>query len=159
VRALACVFLVHALLSGVTAWAGPCYGLDPCDHNCPDHCTRAECGPPDPCDSSCPSTYDPTADHVNDRSWLYGYDSLNRLISADFGHLNDANDAIVPDATVAEAMQSTWSLDPLGNWVVVGTPNEPGRVGQSAAAACLCHLHRRKVYPLHVEAAGKTAGR
>jgi hypothetical protein len=64
VRALACVFLVHALLSGVTAWAGPCYGLDPCDHNCPDHCTRAECGPPDPCDRSCPATYDPTAEHV-----------------------------------------------------------------------------------------------
>jgi YD repeat-containing protein len=120
------VFLAQALLSGVTAWAGPCYGLDPCDHDCPDHCTRAECGPPDPCDRSCPSTYDPTIEHVNDRSWLYGYDSLNRLISADFGHLNDANDAVVPDATVAEAMQSTWSLDPLGNWVPVGTPNDPG---------------------------------
>jgi len=98
------------------AWAGPCYGSDPCDKRCPDRCTNPGCGPPHPCDSSCPGTYNPSISHENDRSWLYSYDHLDRLVSAEFGKLNQDNTAIIPDPSVPEAMQATWSLDNLGDW-------------------------------------------
>jgi hypothetical protein len=47
-----------------------------------------------------------------DRSWLYEYDDLNRLVRASRGELNAAGDGFAggtPETT-------RWCLDPLGNW-------------------------------------------
>ena len=50
---------VAALLAvSKPAAAGPCYGLEPCNTNCTNRCTRQEC-PINPCDGTCPNTYDP----------------------------------------------------------------------------------------------------
>lgn len=55
--------------------------------------------------------------HDNDRSHLYVYDELNRLIGEQYGKLNSTNDAIVPDSAVDRAGDLTWTMDTLGNWV------------------------------------------
>ncbi len=57
----------------------------------------------------------------DDRSWLYGYDDLNRLISAEIGKLNTSNLTIAPSGTVPSRL---WTLDNLGNWS--GTESLPG---------------------------------
>ena len=49
----------------------------------------------------------------NMRSRLYTYDSLNRLVEAGRGHLNQDRDALVGFPT---AQVTSWSLDNLGNW-------------------------------------------
>jgi hypothetical protein len=48
------------------------------------------------------------------RSWVYGYDGLQRLKTADMGPL-DASDPLIfaPGST---PRQTTWSLDLVGNW-------------------------------------------
>ncbi len=115
-KIISVVLSLLILLPAPQVWAGPCYGLDPCDQDCPDHCTREECGPPDPCDGSCPDTYDPLMLPENTRSWHYTYDGLNRLIAADFGALNEDDSAIVPDPYVPKALKQSWALDSLGNW-------------------------------------------
>jgi len=57
-----------------------------------------------------------TPNHDNDRSYLYSYDGLRRLVGADLGRLNNDNTAITPHPVVALAKQSVWELDNLGNW-------------------------------------------
>ncbi len=60
--------------------------------------------------------------HDNDRSWAYGYDQLNRLVAADFGQLNVANDAVVANSAPAGLPMTTdWLLDSVGNWSGDGT--------------------------------------
>ncbi len=66
------------------------------------------------------------ASHNNDRSHLYVYDELNRLIGEQYGKLNSTNDAIVPDSAVDRAGDLTWTMDTLGNWV--GDGQSPGFV-------------------------------
>ena len=51
------------------------------------------------------------AGHPNDRSFLYGYDNLNRLVHAERGILNSLNNAILPNGK-----GQAWNLDVLGNW-------------------------------------------
>jgi len=54
---------------------------------------------------------------VNDRSFLYEYDGLNRLIRADMGTLNSDNTEIIIDETSPSLTRETeWHLDNLGNW-------------------------------------------
>lgn len=66
-----------------------------------------------------------TIPHDNDRSYLYAYDSLNRLISAEMGQLNGNNTAINPaSGGVPLPTKSTWTLDNLGNWT--GDAESPG---------------------------------
>ncbi|HNQ24830.1 MAG TPA: hypothetical protein PKK06_17250 [Phycisphaerae bacterium] len=52
--------------------------------------------------------------HDNDRSWLYGYDRLNRLTLAECGHLNAGNDGFTLGPVTPKAQ--AWKLDLLGNW-------------------------------------------
>ena len=76
--------------------------------------------------------------HNNDRSWLYGYDNLDRLIAADFGSLNSANVAIQANPSVPRAIETTWSLDILGNWA----PQQPAEL-QPGDLAYQCGYVRR----------------
>jgi RHS repeat-associated protein len=62
--------------------------------------------------------------HVNDRSYLYGHDALDRLTVAILGQLNATNDAIIANANVPLHRQLEWTLDTLGNWTGDGV--EPG---------------------------------
>ncbi|HUU84928.1 MAG TPA: RHS repeat-associated core domain-containing protein [Phycisphaerae bacterium] len=52
------------------------------------------------------------SEHVDDQSWLYGYDDLNRLIRASRGTLNSTGDGFIGD----DPESTTWDLDMLGNW-------------------------------------------
>jgi YD repeat-containing protein len=52
----------------------------------------------------------------NVASFAYGYDGLNRLISADMGALDPANQLIVNDASAPIPLTTDWTLDNLGNW-------------------------------------------
>ena len=56
-----------------------------------------------------------TAGHDNDRSYLYGYDRLNRLLFALYGQLDGSQDnlALLSDPAPAGRI---WKLDLLGNW-------------------------------------------
>ncbi|MCC6678160.1 MAG: hypothetical protein IT436_13545 [Phycisphaerales bacterium] len=67
-----------------------------------------------------------TGSHDNDRSFLYAYDKLERLLSAGYGSLNSTNTAILPSTTPVPRI-STWSLDRLGNWTGQDSPTSvPG---------------------------------
>ncbi|TWT56002.1 RHS repeat-associated core domain-containing protein [Allorhodopirellula solitaria] len=50
---------------------------------------------------------DPNREH----DWLYAYDGLHRLSSAERGHLNSEHTALINDQ-----FSQCWSLDPTGNW-------------------------------------------
>ncbi|MEW6251078.1 MAG: hypothetical protein AB1716_10555, partial [Planctomycetota bacterium] len=63
----------------------------------------------------------------NERSWVYGYDALSRLVAADFGELTTNNTAIVIGSGVPLSRELTWGLDHLGNWAGVD-PNDPNAV-------------------------------
>src|SRR5574337_1130810 len=52
--------------------------------------------------------------HANDRSYKYGYDTLQRLTAADFGALNATNQAIANDPTIPLRRSHFWLLDNLG---------------------------------------------
>ncbi len=52
----------------------------------------------------------------NVASFLYGYDGLNRLVSADMGALDSANQAILNNALAPIPLTTDWTLDNLGNW-------------------------------------------
>ncbi|MCG3131835.1 MAG: hypothetical protein FLDDKLPJ_02645 [Phycisphaerae bacterium] len=52
----------------------------------------------------------------NVRSWAYGHDALQRLVSARMGRLNSANTAIESDADVPLDRGLSWELDGLSNW-------------------------------------------
>ncbi|MCG3132761.1 MAG: hypothetical protein FLDDKLPJ_03627 [Phycisphaerae bacterium] len=52
----------------------------------------------------------------NVRSWAYGHDALQRLVSARMGRLNSANTAIESDAAVPLDRGLSWELDGLSNW-------------------------------------------
>ncbi len=54
------------------------------------------------------------ASHDNDRSWLYAYDALNRLVDAKLGHLTDSNTSIASSSPTPADIH--WYLDNLGNW-------------------------------------------
>ena len=62
--------------------------------------------------------------HENDRSYLYTYDALSRLIDAQLGRLNAGNTSIDLDPNVALTRQLAWNLDNLGNWT--GDLSGPG---------------------------------
>ena len=62
--------------------------------------------------------------HENDRSYLYTYDALSRLIDAQLGRLNAGNTSIDLDPNVALTRQLAWTLDNLGNWT--GDLSGPG---------------------------------
>jgi len=57
---------------------------------------------------------DGTTTHTNDRSYLYTYDDLHRLIDAKLGKLNSTNDGIDPNGPTPR--ETHWDLDNLGNW-------------------------------------------
>ncbi len=46
-------------------------------------------------------------------SWVYGYDKLDRLITAKTGHPTTSSPGIVADAT---RVDHAWAMDELGNW-------------------------------------------
>jgi len=54
--------------------------------------------------------------HENDRSWLYGYDKLNRLIDAELGRLAADNLSIDLAPPGGLPREMNWHLDSLGNW-------------------------------------------
>jgi len=54
--------------------------------------------------------------HENDRSYLYGYDDLQRLILAHMGKLSTSNQSILDDPAVALRRKLEWFPDSLGNW-------------------------------------------
>lgn len=63
--------------------------------------------------------------HVNDRSYAYGYDALQRLVSADLGELLNGT-VPSPDRSV------NWALDNLGNWNGASdAANTPGMTVQT----------------------------
>ena len=56
--------------------------------------------------------------HDNDRSFAYGYDVLQRLVSADRGELDTTQSPPVIDpASGIPTTSRTWTLDNLGNWL------------------------------------------
>ncbi|MBI5864587.1 MAG: hypothetical protein HZB38_08775, partial [Planctomycetes bacterium] len=73
----------------------------------------------------------PATPHDNDRSYLYGYDELQRLISADLGALDEGGPG-VPPGMGNPSRAVDWSLDNLGNWTGIeggtGVPpdDQPG---------------------------------
>ena len=69
----------------------------------------------------------PDATHENDRSYLYGYDSLNRLIKAEMGALTADNVAIATGAPAPPPLTTEWGLDILGNWT--GKPGDVSNPG------------------------------
>ncbi len=58
----------------------------------------------------------PATAHVNDRSWLYAYDRLNRLSDAMMGQLTEDNQGIAYGQGIPAPTRTTWNLDNLGNW-------------------------------------------
>lgn len=54
--------------------------------------------------------------HDNDRSWLYGYDGLNRLVAADCGALNSEATDITANPPPGVPITTEWYLDSVGNW-------------------------------------------
>ena len=56
---------------------------------------------------------------MNERSYLYGYDRLNRLVLAEFGKLDTDNQSF-DTTTGINPEAETWSLDLLGNWNAAG---------------------------------------
>jgi YD repeat-containing protein len=62
--------------------------------------------------------------HNNDRSWVYNYDAIQRLMSAHMGTVVGTTPSIDTDAGVPRRLQ-TWVLDNLGNWsgTPAGTPS------------------------------------
>jgi len=62
--------------------------------------------------------------HVNDRSYLYSYDALQRLIDSKLGALNGDNSAIL---STPVPLETQWGLDNLGNWT--GAPGATSPVG------------------------------
>lgn len=64
------------------------------------------------------------AAEANERSWLYLYDQLNRLVGADAGALDGSNASILASTRLPVPRQSTWTLDDLGNWA--GEGSTPG---------------------------------
>ncbi len=61
--------------------------------------------------------------HDNDRSWVYGYDPLHRLISAATGQLQtfEGNTYIYRGLGAPPWREANWNLDNLGNWSGDGT--------------------------------------
>jgi hypothetical protein len=53
---------------------------------------------------------------ADQRSWLYGYDKLDRLTSAELGALSSGNDQITSSTLMPVPRQAAWVLDVLGNW-------------------------------------------
>ncbi len=77
--------------------------------------------------------------HDNDRSYLYAYDELGRLINAERGMLNATNDQITN--SVADIH---WNLDLLGNWT--GYEETPGNwVAGRVETGDTPSLHRHAV--------------
>ena len=66
------------------------------------------------------------ASRVNDRSYLYTYDDLHRLIDAKLGKLNSTNDGIDPNGPTPR--ETHWDLDNLGNWS--GGDSGPARINR-----------------------------
>ena len=66
--------------------------------------------------------------HDNDRSFLYEYDALNRLIDADMGRLAPSNTTIIPAGVPSTDI--SWDLDNLGNWAG-GNPTTGSMVQQN----------------------------
>ncbi len=64
--------------------------------------------------------------HVNDRSFLYQYDALNRLVNASMGKLNAMNTQIIQNQGVP-SQNVSWRLDNLGNWAG-GTTADGSRI-------------------------------
>lgn len=69
----------------------------------------------------------------NQRSWLYQYDAMSRLVGTEFGSLVSTNDAISHSTGDPIARRVAWGLDRLGNWGEVspvedGSGGLPGRV-------------------------------
>jgi hypothetical protein len=54
--------------------------------------------------------------HENDRSWVYDYDALQRLIKARRGQLNSASTALETGGSAPVPQAISWALDNLGNW-------------------------------------------
>ncbi len=74
-----------------------------------------------------------TFGYNNERSWLYAYDQLKRLVKADAGALatNPQTQAleVVPSSLVPNPRRETWTLDTLGNRA--GTASLPGHAVQA----------------------------
>ncbi len=62
----------------------------------------------------------------NQRSWLYGYDGLERLTGSDLGALDSSNTTIGGSTQIPSPRLESWTLDNLGNWK--GDGSTPGRV-------------------------------
>ena len=69
------------------------------------------------------------ASRVNDRSYLYTYDDLHRLIDAKLGKLNSSNDAIDPNGPTPR--ETHWDLDNLGNWPLTCDFRQRERAGSA----------------------------
>lgn len=54
--------------------------------------------------------------HDNDRSYLYGYDGINRLVTAMRGMLSADNTEIVDAPEGPVPVELSWLLDSVGNW-------------------------------------------
>ena len=63
---------------------------------------------------------------VNTRSWLYGYDPLGRLTSAEHGQLN-LSTGLMEFSAAVDSHRVDWGLDRLGNWTAA-TNGHQGRV-------------------------------
>ncbi|NOT01736.1 MAG: hypothetical protein HOP29_14030, partial [Phycisphaerales bacterium] len=67
----------------------------------------------------------PPVAHVNDRSWHYRYDPLNRLTKAERGALSDnpdPNQMVILGNGGVERVKIDWVLDSVGNWTADGWP-------------------------------------
>ncbi len=62
----------------------------------------------------------PAIPHDNDRSWLYGYDELNRLVSANCGTLSGerGSPAITTPPPAGLPITTEWLLDSVDNGVM-----------------------------------------
>src|SRR5690606_14538974 len=59
------------------------------------------------------------AEVANDRSHLWAYDGLSRLVDASFGALDSTNDAMLAynPGVSPRPRAETWDFDRLGNWI------------------------------------------
>ena len=62
---------------------------------------------------------DGTTTHINDRSYLYTYDDLHRLIDAKLGKLNSTNDGIDPNGPTPRETRNWSGGDPSNGSVVI----------------------------------------
>lgn len=77
-------------------------------------------------------------EHENDRSYLYTYDGLQRLILSQFGQLNFDNTALAPAAGIAQR-KLTWELDTLGNWDLLARDDDAAGDGTFETTAFTAH--------------------